>query len=462
MKRDYNGESLEEVCSGLVPFNNLQIIASPGLIPPTPKPVNTESNNENESPNSPKKDGGRRRLSVTDVDGSDIEDLEDSRGLIAKLDIKTLLELYPQTPGPRGRQGRRFSVGSRTDHDMHRRASFCDKSIHTQGSPFDSSDHRIGFACKKGLKQVSPNQDSFLVLRIEGHISLYGVFDGHGRQGHDVSNFVKDILPKLIVSDPAFHSGDMQGALLNGFLKTQELIESETCNKRLDASASGTTCTLVIHKEKKLWVANVGDSRCVIAKPNGDSFQVFDACRDHKPDIPEERERILSMGGVVIKPPMDVNHRVYVKGFRFPGLAMSRALGDLIGYHRAGISAVPEIHEFDIDGDESLILCSDGVWEFFSSSDAVSLIDNELKANDSLHMHAAEKLCKVSWDKWMEEEKGAIVDDITAIVAHLGSTGNESSESLHERPLSRVSNGSAESENGAATDSRTKRHNQSS
>ncbi len=433
---------------------------SPGIVPPTPKYPVGVSNDENESPNSPKKDGGRRRLSVTDVAGSDVEDTDDSRGLIGQLNIKTLLELCPHMPGARGRQGRRFSVGSHTDHDMHRRGSFCDKSILAHGVPFNSSDHRIGFACKKGLKPVSPNQDSFLVLRIEGHISLYGVFDGHGRQGHDVSNFVKEFLPKLIISDPAFHAGDMQAALMNGFLRTQDMIESETHSKRLDAAASGTTCTLVIHRDKKLWVANVGDSRCVIAKPDGDSFKAIDACRDHKPDIPEERERIISMGGVVMKPPMDVNHRVYVKGFRFPGLAMSRALGDLIGYHRAGISAVPEINEFDLDGDESLILCSDGVWEFLSSSDAIALIQDELTAcPDSLHMEAAEKLCKVSWDKWMEEEKGAVVDDITAIVAHLSCDEFEST--APDRPSSRFSNRSTSSMESGGLCRNKRPHNQS-
>ena len=397
-------------------------------------------------------------MSVTDVNGSDVEDKDDSRGLIGQLDLKTLLELCPHMPGVRGRHGRRFSVGSHTDHDMHRRGSFCDKSILAHGIPFSSSDHRIGFACKKGLKPVSPNQDSFLVLRIEGHISLYGVFDGHGRQGHDVSNFVKEFLPKLIVSDPAFHSGDMQGALLNGFLRTQEMIESENRSKRLDAAASGTTCTLAINRDKKLWVANVGDSRCVIAKPDGESFKAIDACRDHKPDIPEERDRITAMGGVVMKPPMDVNHRVYVKGFRFPGLAMSRALGDLIGYHRAGISAVPEINEFDLDGDESLLLCSDGVWEFLSSSDAISLIEDELTADESLHMQAAEKLCKVSWDKWMEEEKGAVVDDITAIVAHLACENEFGLTALTDRPSSRFSNRSTSSTESTGGLCRNKRH----
>jgi serine/threonine protein phosphatase PrpC len=362
----------------------------------------------------------RRRLSVAEVDGTGITDSGDNRGLIRELDLKTLIELVPQQRGRK--HGRRFSIGSHTDHDMHRRASYCDKSILSHGHPFDSTEHGVGFACKKGLKPVSPNQDSFLVLRIEGQLSMYGVFDGHGRLGHDVSNFVKDVLPKLIVQDDAFKSGDIKTALLNGFARTQELLQQETNEKRMDASASGTTCSVVIHRNDRLWVASVGDSRCVIASrcPSTGSLKAKEASRDHKPDLPDEMARIIHEGGVVVKPPMDVNHRVYVKGFRFPGLAMSRALGDLIGHHRAGISATPEVNEFSLSGDEHLILCSDGVWEFLSSQDAVDLVSEELLDSEShRQMEAAEKLCKVSWDKWIEEEHGAVVDDITAIVAKL-------------------------------------------
>ena len=367
----------------------------------------------------------------------------DSRGSIEELDLKTLIDLCPHPKGTRNSMGRRFSVGSSTDYDMHRRASYCEKSTRFHGHPFDSIEHGIGFACKKGLKPVSPNQDSFLVLRVEGHVSMYGVFDGHGRQGHDVSNFVKDFLPKLIVQDSAFKNDDFETALLNGFQRTQELIEQETNLKTIDASASGTTCTIVIHKGSKVWVANVGDSRCVLASPcpvTGD-LKAEDVTRDHKPDIPEERERIHRMGGVVIKPPMDVNHRVYVKGFRFPGLAMSRALGDLIGYHKAGISATPEINTYSLRGDETLLLCSDGVWEFLSSQEAVDLVMEELTDTTmNRQMEAAEKLCKTSWDKWIEEENGAVVDDITAIVVRLNifDCGGSSIAGLSSRRASEV------------------------
>ena len=367
------------------------------------------------------------------MDGSGIWDDDENRGLIRELDMQALIDMCPQT---RGRSCRRFSVGTHTDHDMHRRASYCEKSIQSNGFPLEGGENGIGFACKKGLKPVSPNQDSFLVLRVEGQMSIYGVFDGHGRQGHDVSNFVKEVLPKLIVQEPCFHRGDLGSALLSAFKKTQDLLEHETNESRIDASASGTTCTIVIQKGNELWTASVGDSRCVLVvpSPTGDAgqLQAVNLTRDHKPELPEERERINRNGGIVIKPSGDVNHRVYVKGYRFPGLAMSRALGDLIGHHRAGISSVPDIRHEVLSGEEWLLLCSDGVWEFLSSQEAVDLIANHLR--DSLEMEAAEVLCKTSWDRWIAEEQGAVVDDITAVIARLSlwdpSCGGETSPPL--------------------------------
>jgi serine/threonine protein phosphatase PrpC len=318
---------------------------------------------------------------------------------------------------------------------MHRRGSYCDKSLLSIGHPFNSSDHSIGFACKKGLKPVSPNQDSFLILKIEGHVSMYGVFDGHGRQGHDISNFVKNVLPKLIVSDSSFAS-DVPAAIRAGFNRTQELIQSETDEKRLDATASGTTCTIVVQRGSAIWIASVGDSRAVVAVTEADgSLSVSVESVDHKPDIPSERERINRLGGVVVKPPMDVNHRVYVKGFRFPGLAMSRALGDLIGYHRAGISAEPEIIQHNLSEDAHLILCSDGVWEFIDSDEAAEMVSNHL-AGGADYMTTAERLCKESWDRWIKEENGSVVDDITAIVVNLKSEAPPTRSNSRKRSCS--------------------------
>lgn len=122
-------------------------------------------------------------------------------------------------------------------------------------------------------------------------------------------------------------------------------------NIRVDSSSLGT---VVLHFEKDegsptgsqcLYVAHVGDSRCVLAQrnPTNGGLVAVDLTQDHKPgqscrgisqpyqplnsDLPLERARIIARGGTVHKRPHDVSHRVYVQGKPYPGLAMSRALG---------------------------------------------------------------------------------------------------------------------------------------
>lgn len=420
----------------------------------------------------------RRRLSVVNVDTTGIVDENQDRGLIRMLEDRSALDFFANDE-------KKWSIATETDQDLHRRASFGDKSIHAKGSKQDGSLFGFGFACKKGLKPVSPNQDSFLLLQVEGGVGIYGVFDGHGRAGHDVSNFAKDMLPKLILSHPEFHSDDLTETLTYAFHETQRLLEHQTKLGVFNASTSGTTGTIVVFKPPgTLWVAHVGDSRCVLGIKENGKMKSLDVTNDHKPELEAERERIIASGGAVIKPPMDFNHRVYVKGQKYPGLAMSRSLGDLVGYKHAGISCTPDISCFQLPGssvkdsrtvvvkttahpsslgnnhqghginsddeeysedsddttippfvanqqentapsnghktnatsDAFLLLCSDGVWEFISSHEAVKIASKFTTGKASL---AAEELARVSWDRWMIEENGHVVDDITALVIHL-------------------------------------------
>ena len=439
----------------------------------------------------------RRRLSVVNVDATGIIDENPDRGLIRVLEDKMALDFFANHADEK-----KWSVATETDQDLHRRASFGDKSINARGGRFDGSKHGVGFACKKGLKPVSPNQDSFLLLQVDGGVGIYGVFDGHGRGGHDVSNFVKDMLPKLILAHPGFHNEDLTETLTYAFHETQKLLEHQTRLGVFNASTSGTTGTVVVFRPPNtLWVAHVGDSRCVLGvrDPTSGKIKGLDVTNDHKPELPGEHERIISSGGAVIKPPMDFNHRVYVKGQKYPGLAMSRSLGDLVGYLHAGISCTPDVtyyhlnvgsrkgsdesaptttahliqtnahplnvganhqahgmseDEYDMSSDEEgsddttvppfmlsnsenvapangltnktavaekesdlfLLLCSDGVWEFISSNEAAQIASKFPKSKAPT---AAEELARVSWDRWMIEENGHVVDDITALVVHL-------------------------------------------
>jgi serine/threonine protein phosphatase PrpC len=383
----------------------------------------------------------RRGLTLGNVESSGEaapeEVSEEDRAMLVQLTDQDVLDYIEADKNA----GRKFSIGSETDErDPAKMASFANKTIRLQGTPYEVEKTGIGYACKKGLKPEAPNQDSFLILQVGEHCRLYGVFDGHGRKGHDVSNFIKDNFPKILFSQENYMT-DPASAMQKTFHKTQYLIEKATRLGRFDANRSGSTASVALHdvKNNLLHVAHVGDSRVVLAQEmskdeNGNcGIKTLDLSVDHKPDQPEERKRIEKAGGIVV---FDGawNHRVYAKkkdktGRSYPGLNMSRAMGDLQGYHDAGISATPDISSRKIlDGtqvsgedssgisDKFILLCSDGVWEFVSSSTAVQIV-NSFPFGEA--QKAAEQLAAIAWDHWVDEMNGEVVDDITALVVHL-------------------------------------------
>jgi len=354
----------------------------------------------------------RRRLSVGHVDGSgqeagDGDNTEEDRGLISALNEQSIIEMCG------GEQGRKMSIGSETDHG---KASFANKSMQQMGDEIDTTNCGLGFTCRKGLKPESPNQDSWFVLKMD-NFSIYAVFDGHGQKGHDVSNFVKENLPKLIIRDPRFKTDEMPAMLTDVFKKTQSLVTTADRMKKLSAQMSGTTATVCVHDHthNKLTVAHVADSTAVLGKKVNGAVDGIALTRDHKPSLKDERARIEKNGGRVVFDGY-ANHRVYAKNARYPGLNMSRCLGDLMGHADCGISCIPEVKEHVLtDEDHILLLCSDGVWEFIEPKEAVQIVSDFPKEKA---MNAAERLAKEAWDRWIREEGGSVVDDITVVLLY--------------------------------------------
>jgi serine/threonine protein phosphatase PrpC len=353
-------------------------------------------------------------------------------------------------------------MGSLTDPDLDQVPSFSSKALQTYGEPLDPAKGCFGYSCTKGSKRASPNQDSWCIIRsLDGAFSIYCVFDGHGKKGHDISNFVKDNLVKLMLCDPRFMTAERPAAVRQAFRNVQAMIELSTKEKTLGGEMSGTTCTVVVHdhREERITIAHVGDSGAYIgsqgpkpttaweptvkapgAVPEGESAGTEDAGKavqdtiadsagggadsglvpiqlttDHKPNLPEEKARILKAGGCVAFDGHR-NYRVFAKGKQYPGLNMSRCLGHTLGHKEAGMSSEPDVVERKLTPeDRVLLLCSDGVWEFFPPKDALDLVCGHKPAEA---MEAAAALGKSSWDAWTKAQIG-YVDDITAVIIHL-------------------------------------------
>jgi serine/threonine protein phosphatase PrpC len=118
----------------------------------------------------------------------------------------------------------------------------------------------------------------------------------------------------------------------------------------IETDFSGTTFTCCVIRDNKCVLANVGDSRTVLAFRNSDgTIGTRYLTIDHKPDLPEEKARIESKGGRVFAVEYDDGvdgpARVWLGHMDVPGLAMSRSLGDAVAHSAGPPSLLPLLPE---------------------------------------------------------------------------------------------------------------------
>lgn len=183
-------------------------------------------------------------------------------------------------------------------------------------------------------------------------MALYAVFDGHG--GPKVSEFCQRNFGRVLKSQPAFVQGRYEAALEGAFLEVDRLLTQSPQN--VFSFQSGCTTLVVLRVGRRLYVANAGDSRCLIFRSDG---QILQMNIEHKPYLPEEFARISNAGGLVVNGRINEN------------LNLSRAIGDLdykrnetLPPEQQMISALPEVVVKDLEPeDEFMLLGCDGVYE---------------------------------------------------------------------------------------------------
>lgn len=280
-----------------------------------------------------------------------------------------------------------------------------------------------------------------------GQFDVFAVFDGHG--GKEVSQFAKAHFTQELLSNLNFKSGDIRTALVETFLKIDDLLqtpsgkeelieyakksqkeeeeqeklskiknkEQEKYNKLLGergfdenvAQMTGcTSCVCVIdHKENKIYFANAGDSRVVLCKKG----IAFPMSVDHKPDLDKEKNRIYSAQG-------------WVTDGRIKGnLNLSRGLGDLeykqnmnLKQEEQMITSYPDIVVENFDNNcDFIILGCDGIWDCLTNQQACNYVIEKLKSNVKLS-EIIENMMDDICAEDIQENDGVGCDNMTCIV----------------------------------------------
>ena len=278
----------------------------------------------------------------------------------------------------------------------------------------------VGF---DGEEPKENNQDNYFIFKnfAENKDYIYmSVCDGHGVEGHFVSEFIKEVLPyymseqlkdrNILKETEAVHK-----IIIDTFLMVNNMLVD---NENINSLFSGSTCVSVIFTPERLIVPNIGDSRAVLGrydKMTG-KYKAIDLSRDHKPTEKDEAERIYENDGR-IQPFIEDGEfvgpqRVWIKDEEVPGLAMTRSFGDRVAA-TVGVMSAPEIKEFNFDEDDKfMIIASDGIWEFISSQECVNMIQSYYESNDL--KGCCEFLYQESSKRWLKEEE--VIDDTTLIL----------------------------------------------
>lgn len=204
--------------------------------------------------------------------------------------------------------------------------------------------------------------------------AIFGVLDGHG--GHEAARSAASHLPGVLdrtLGEEAPQSKeDLQKAVSGAFVETDAWLRKQAQVGQLD---SGSTCVVAgvcessKNDEYHCFIANAGDSRGIFVRKDAGGKPEVLASEDHKPNSPEERERIVQAGGFVSGtsggpdvPRLDGN------------LAVSRGFGDFNYKSDSSkppsaqkVSCVPDVYQKTLSEGDMIVLACDGIFDVLSS-----------------------------------------------------------------------------------------------
>ncbi|KAH3668533.1 hypothetical protein OGAPHI_002287 [Ogataea philodendri] len=282
------------------------------------------------------------------------------------------------------------SIGEMQGYRLTMEDAYCDmnETIHLQNKEHDivKDSHEVG------------NENGSL------KINIYGVFDGHGGSG--ASKFVSQALPTILREELVREINELSPESKEDLISCKDVLNHINFPKLLKSSYmkcdsmfyhrqdnnSGTTAVVLLIFCGYVFVANCGDSRCILSQNGSTKLLSF----DHKPRNLGELMRIHNGGG-------------YVSANRVNSiLALSRALGDftfkmhsdndfprrLLKSHSNHKVSPPE--EFQVTAepdiivhksspmDEFLVVACDGIWDCYKSHELIHLIRHQLSLGKKL------------------------------------------------------------------------------
>lgn len=237
--------------------------------------------------------------------------------ITAKLDTSELAEAWAKKKGAKPKFLLDIRMGARTD----------------LGRVRENNEDKFEFFAPEELE----------LLAVKG--SFYAVADGMG--GHASGQVASDLALKLIVSN---YYGDPNDDVEESLRKAVQFANSyifDAAQAIPERNGMGTTCTVAVIKNDKLYIGQVGDSRLYLVR-EGEIRQVTE---DHSWVAEQVSRGALTKEEAEMSPFRNV---------------ITRSLG-------AGSDVEVDIFEEKIKKDDVFVLCSDGLSGYVTDDDILEL-----------------------------------------------------------------------------------------
>lgn len=198
------------------------------------------------------------------------------------------------------------------------------------------------------------------------------------------------------------------------------LVVLEDCQNRWLVIGWAGNCRAVlgeIQKQTELVHLRVGNQVKEVVKRTFSSVQVT---TDHTTVLPDEVQRIRLEGGDV-RQVLGGLDEVYIKGEDFPGIPITRCLGNPVA-RRAGIIGKPELWDRALTTDtcdaKFVALGTDGLFEVLGNAEVCASVHHAKRGNLKFAVDSLVDRANVSWRLKSESRNhGQVtVDDITLMV----------------------------------------------
>ncbi|KAF4728004.1 hypothetical protein FOZ63_014611, partial [Perkinsus olseni] len=298
------------------------------------------------------------------------------------------------------------------------------------GESRDGPHVQVGVVCRKGRKGTedhTPNQDSFSVTLLDDNTVVGLVCDGHGPFGHLISQRSTQSAANLVCQRlrGADETTGIEAKLKAAVQECQDDIIrfANATGFPADNSGSSLACLVVEPLDRAanklvVHVAWCGDSKVVAGKyDKKDVETIVKETKDHTPEDPAEAKRIDERGGEM-REIAGGSKRIFVKGTNLPGLAITRAIGDL-SVTDYGVISEPQYERWEFSASDSIFIIagSDGVWEFMKAEEAHKIVNKKLRLRTQ--WETAELLDACARKRW-ETVEADYCDDITNMIFRLG------------------------------------------